>query len=89
MPWSAASGDEHAWPSAPGRLFYITDNSSNFKFLTDTRAQVSVILPTFFQRKHRHSGFQLQAVNSSSVATYENQTNTILGSTQNIPLGVC
>jgi len=56
----------------PSHLFYIKDHSSGLTFLVDTGTQVSVIPPTSPQRKHRHDGFQLQAVNNSSIATYGN-----------------
>ena len=67
--------------SAPGhflsRLFYITDHSSGLRFLVDTGAQVSIILPTPSQCQHRHDGFHLQAVNSSPITTYGNQLLTL------------
>ena len=59
------------------RLFYITDHSSGLRFLVDTGAQVSVIPPTPAQRKHTHDNFQLQAVNSSPITTYGNQSLTL------------
>ena len=65
------SGHSHS------RLFYTTDNSSGRKFLVDTGAQVSVIPPTSAQKKHRHDGFHLQAVNSSPIATYGSQLLTL------------
>ena len=43
----------------PSRLFYITDRSTNLRFLVDTGAQVSVIPPTPVQRKHPQNDFQL------------------------------
>ena len=62
---------------SPSRLFYITDTSSGYKFLIDTGAQVSVIPPTSFQRKQKNNSFQLQAVNSSPIATYGSQLLTL------------
>ena len=62
---------------SPSRLFYITDHSSGLRFLVDTGAQVSVIPPTPAQRKHTHDNFQLQAVNSSPITTYGNQSLTL------------
>ena len=41
------------------------------------RRTISVIPPTPFQRKHGQDGFQLQAVNNSSIATYGNQSLTV------------
>ena len=67
------SGSGHTF----SRLFYITDHSSGLRFLVDTGAQVSVIPPTSSQRKLRQDGFQLQAVNNSSIATYGNQSLTL------------
>ena len=61
----------------PSRLFYIKDHSSGLTFLVDTGTQVSVIPPTSLQQKHRHDGFQLQAVNNSPIATYGNQLLTL------------
>ena len=73
QPLVATSGSGHSH----SRLFYITDNSSGLKFLVDTGAQVSVIPPTSAQKKHRHDGFHLQAVNSSPIATYGSQLLTL------------
>jgi len=61
----------------PSHLFYIKDHSSGLTFLVDTGTQVSVIPPTSLQRKHRHDGFQSQAVNNSPIATYGNQLLTL------------
>ena len=52
------------------RLFYVTDCLTGLKFLVDTGAQVSAILPTPVQHKHPQEGLGLQAVKNSTNATY-------------------
>ena len=59
------------------RLFYVTDCSNCLRFFVDTGAEVSVILPSATDRKHRQDSLTLQAVNDSPIATYGDQLPTI------------
>ena len=52
-----------------GHLFHVVDNSSGLRFLVDTGAEVSVILPSQTDRKCPQQNFTLQAVNIS-ITTY-------------------
>jgi len=68
--------------SAPGllstsHLFYVTDHSTGLRFLVDTGVEVSVILPSATDRKHRQDSFSLQAVNNTPIATYGNRLLTL------------
>ena len=63
---------------SPSRLFCITDDSSGLRFLVDTGGTSECYSPpTPAQRKHTHDNFQLQAVNSSPITTYGNQSLTL------------
>ena len=53
----------------PSRLFHIHDNSTGFRFLVDTGAEVSVVPPSRTDRNQR-GNFCLQAVNQTDIATY-------------------
>jgi len=47
------------------RLFYITDSVSNYRFLIDTGAEVSVLPPSSTERQQRCNDFSLVAVNGA------------------------
>ena len=51
------------------RLFYIHDRSSSLHFLIDTGAEVSVIPPSFSDRRNPQ-GLTLHAANNTSIHTY-------------------
>jgi len=55
---------------SPSRLFYVRDRLSGLQFLVDTGAEVSIIPPTPSERTRRQGHFSLQAVNSTTIATY-------------------
>ena len=52
------------------KLFYLQDLRSNFLFLVDTGAEVSVFPPTRLERRHKTSGPLLTAANGSIIRTY-------------------
>nr|VZH99319.1 unnamed protein product [Spirometra erinaceieuropaei] len=65
-----------AGPSRLSRLFYINDKSSGLRFLVDTGAEVSAILP--LRRHHlKPSKFSLQAANSTTISTYGQRSLTL------------
>ena len=71
--------------SHQSRLFYITDVSTKQQFLIDTGAEVSVLPPRPSDRTHRQ-GYDLQAANSSTIATYGTRSLTInLGLRRSFP----
>ena len=55
------------WPTI-SRLFFIPERNTGFKFLVDTGAEVSVVPLSHVEKQHPHSGFQLQAVNNTSIS---------------------
>ena len=57
-------------PTHPGRLFYVHDTNSHTKFLVDTGAEVSVVLPTHSERSRPQSLLTLQGVDGTRIATY-------------------
>ena len=61
----------------PSRLFYVTDSLTGLRFLVDTGAEISVVPPSAFDRKHRKDSFSLQAVNNTPIATYGTQLHTL------------
>ena len=61
----------------PSHLFFITDNNSAYRFLVDTGAEVSVLPPTHTDRKHPQEGFNLLAVNGSSIPTHGKRSLTL------------
>ena len=61
----------------PSHLFFITDDNSAYRFLVDTGAEVSVLPPTHTDRKHPQEGFNLLAVNGSSIPTYGKRSLTL------------
>ena len=61
----------------PSRLFYITDRTTCLRFLVDTGAQVSVIPPTYTERRNRRADLVLQAVNDTNISTYGTRSLTL------------
>ena len=55
------------------RLFYIHDQSSSLHFLIDTGAEVSIIPPSFSDRRNPQ-GLTLHAANNTSIHTYGTRT---------------
>ena len=51
-------------------LFYITDRVSNYRFLIDTSAEVSVLPPSTAEHQQQHINFTLVAVNGATISTY-------------------
>ena len=70
---TAASGPD---PAPKGRLFYITDESTQLSFLVDSGAEIS-ILPASSSDKKRARGFDLQAVNRTTISTYGERSLTL------------
>ena len=71
--------------SNQGRLFYVTDTTTKQQFLIDTGAEVSVLPPRSTNRTHRQ-GYDLQAANSSTIATYGTRSLTLnLGFRRSFP----
>ena len=62
--------------SLQSRLFYVTDATTKQQFLIDTGAEVSVLPPRPTDRTHRQ-GYDLQAANSSKIATYGTRSLTL------------
>ena len=75
-PRPATSGDECVWPFSQLPFLYHRQFLWS-QIFSNTGAQVSVIPPTSAQKKHRHDGFHLQAVNNSPIATYGSQLLTL------------
>ena len=59
------------------RLFYIMDKLSGCRLLVDTGAEVSVLPPSFSERKQRQEGCNLLAVNGSPIETFGNRSLTL------------
>ena len=59
------------------QLFFITDNNSAYRFLIDTGAEISMLLPTRTDRKHPQEGCNLLAVNGSSIPTHGKHSPTL------------
>ena len=62
--------------SHQSRLFYVTDATTKQQFLIDTGAEVSVLPPRPPDRTNRQ-GYDLQAANSSTIATYGTRSLTL------------
>ena len=60
-----------------GHLFHVVDKSSGLRFLVDTGAEVSVIPPSQTDRKCPQQNFTLQAVNNTSITTYDSRSLTL------------
>ena len=58
-------------------LFYITDQSTNLRFLVDTGAEVSAVPQTRSQQKDHCQGPSLHAVNNTMIATYGTRSLTL------------
>ena len=59
------------------RLFYIRDKNSGLRFLVDTGGEISIIPVSGPPRMHRATGYSLQAVNQSSIATFGTRPLTL------------
>jgi len=59
------------------RLFYITDSVSNYRFLIDTGAKVSVLPPSSTEQQQRCNDFSLVAVNGANITTYGKRSLTL------------
>ena len=67
------------------RLFFVTDSNTKQQFLIDTGAEVSVLPPRSTDRAQRQS-YDLQAANSSTIATYGTRSLTLnLGLRRSFP----
>ena len=81
----AIDAAESSGVSHQSRLFYVTDASTKQQFLIDTGAEVSVLPPRPTDRTHRQ-GYDLQAANSSTIATYGTRSLTLnLGLRRSFP----
>ena len=81
----AIDAAESSGVSHHSRLFYVTDTSTKQQFLIDTGAEVSVLPPRPTDRTHRQ-GYDLQAANSSTIATYGTRSLTLnLGLRRSFP----
>ena len=58
-------------------LLHVIDHISKHNFLVDTGAQISIILPTRSDRRHKRESFTLSAVNGSTIATYGQHSLTL------------
>ena len=59
------------------RLFYITDTISNYRFLIDTGAEVSVLPATCSERRQQNADFNLVAVNGGTIPTFGKRSLTL------------
>ena len=59
------------------RLYYITDRTTDTRFLVDTGAELSVIPRRTFQRKHPIDPTTLRAANGSCITTYGQKSLTL------------
>ena len=67
------------------RLFYVVDIQSNFHFLIDTGADISVLPPNQSDLQHK-SDLVLQAANNSTIFTYGKRHIVLnLGLQQSLP----
>ena len=81
----AISTAESFCASPQSRLFYITDITTKQQFLIDTGAEVSV-LPSRPTDRRSRQGYDLQAANSSKIATYGSRSLTLnLGLRRSFP----
>ncbi|BHF75781.1 hypothetical protein SprV_0501887800 [Sparganum proliferum] len=60
-----------------GRTFYVCDNVTRRRFLMDTEAQISVVLPTAADRRFPSPGLHLQAANCSPIPTFGSLSLTL------------
>lgn len=61
----------------PSCLFYVNDHYTGLRFLVDTSAQVSIMIPSPEERATPHSNFTLQAVNNTTIPTYGTRSLTL------------
>ena len=50
--------------------FYMTGSLIGKRFIVETGAEISVVSPSAFDRKHCKDSFSLLAVNNTPIATY-------------------
>ena len=68
------------------RLFYVSDYSTNTKFLVDTGSEVSVIPPTPADHRRSPDPLTLIAVNNTAIRTYGKRSLTLnLGLRRSLP----
>lgn len=72
---SLAAASDCGAPSS--RLFRVMDKLSGFRLLVDTGAEVSIIPATATDRRIRLRTQSLQAVNTTSIATYGQKSVTL------------
>ena len=81
QPFGKRAGQWLVVTSAAGcsdsRLFYIRDKNSGLRFLVDTGGEISIIPVSGPPRMHRATGYSLQAVNQSSIATFGTRPLTL------------
>ena len=63
--------------SSTGRFFHIHDSNSNFRFLVDTRAQVSIVPPTHKEQSAGAGNVLLKAINGSERPTFGMRSLTL------------
>ena len=59
------------------RLFYIADTISNYHFLIDTGAEVSVLPATSTECRQQQADFNLVAVNGATISTFGKRSLTL------------
>ena len=84
------SGRTLAATGVPGpthsRLFHVTDKVTGTRFLVDTGSEVSVLPPSFTDRKHPPDKLTLTAVNHTPISTYGTRSLTLnLGLRRSFP----
>ena len=81
QPFGKRAGQRLVVTSAAGcsdsRLFYIRDKNSGLCSLVDTGGEISIIPVSGPPRMHRATGYSLQAVNQSSIATFGTRSLTL------------
>ena len=70
----------------PSRLFHVCDAHTNTSFLVDTGSEVSVVPPSFSDRRRTPDPLTLTAVNNTSIPTYGRRSLTLnLGLRRSLP----
>ena len=59
------------------RLFYITDRISNYCFLVDIGAEVSVLPSTSSERQQQNANFTLVSVNGATIPIFGKRSLTL------------
>ena len=77
LPGRSLAATSVAGPSPQGRLFYVYDKSTPFRFLVDTGAQVSIIPPSPAERTTGPGDLRLQAINGSNIPTFGMRSLTL------------